>query len=379
MDDELTLHLLLRPPEATDPAGTLVRFEAVCWEMGSDAGEGRIPEELEGDGGAPLSWPAAAVELAWYLEEYWKWPYGGFAERARAIEAMMARLGRLLFRQLLTEAGDVIYRWCYESHSRLKVAVQGRSPTGMSLPWELLHDGQGFLVLRSRPPVSVVRQLPGVKNSPLDREFDPPLRVLLVTARPEGAGFVNQRVIARELLDAVEARRPEGGVSVVVELLRPPTIAALRERLEDSDRPVHVLHFDGHGVFDPGTGRGFLAFEDDAGGLDRVEAAVLAQSLQGSGVRLAILTACQSATGRPDDPGSGVAGALLKGGVPAVVAMSASVLVATAARYAEAFYRGWPGASRRRPPTSGGGRPSTTTAAATPTTAMTTDQRRRSR
>ena len=106
---------------------------------------------------------------------------------------------------------------------------------------------------------------------------------------------------------------------------------------------------------------------------------MLAQSLQDSGVRLAVLTACQSATGRPDDPGSGVAGTLLKGGVPAVVAMSASVLVATAARYAEAFYRAWPGASRRRPHTSGGGRPSTTTVVVTPTTVMTTDRTRRSR
>ena len=228
MDDELTLHLTLRPPEATDPPGTLVRFEAICWEMGLDVGHGRILERLAGDGGAPLSWPDAAGKLKWYLEDYWKWPYGGFAERARAVEAMVARLGQLLSRQLLYGAGEVIYRWLYESDRRLKVAVRGGSPAGMSLPWELLHDGQGFLVLRSKPPVSVVRQLSGVKNAPLDREFDPPLRVLLVTARPEQAGFVDQRVIARELLDAVEARRPEGSVPVVVELLRPPTVAALR-------------------------------------------------------------------------------------------------------------------------------------------------------
>ncbi len=106
---------------------------------------------------------------------------------------------------------------------------------------------------------------------------------------------------------------------------------------------------------------------------------MLAQSIQDSGVRLAVLTACQSATGRPDDPGSGVAGALLKGGVPAVVAMSASVLVATAALYAEAFSPRWPGASRRRQHTSGGGRPSTTTAAGTPTAVITTGRTRRSR
>jgi len=316
MGDELTLHLTLHPPEATDPPGILVGFEADCWEMGPAVGHGRIPERLAGDGGTPLSWPEAAGELKWYLEDYWKWPYGGFAERARAVEAMAARLGRLLFRQLLDGTGEVIYRWLYESDRRLKVAVRGGSPAGMSLPWELLHDGQGFLVLRSRSPVSVVRQLSGVMNAPLDREFDPPLRVLLVTARPEEAGFVDQRVIARGLLDAVEARRPVGSVPIEVELLRPPTVAALRRRLEDKDRPIHVLHFDGHGIFDAVTGRGFLALEDDAGGLDRVEAGVLAQSLQDSGVRLAVLDRLSERDGPAGRPRQWRGRGTLEGGRP---------------------------------------------------------------
>src|SRR5262249_50157079 len=38
---------------------------------------------------APLANPLTDVEradLRWYLEEYWKWPYEGFRERAEAIE-----------------------------------------------------------------------------------------------------------------------------------------------------------------------------------------------------------------------------------------------------------------------------------------------------
>ena len=170
-----------------------------------------------------------------------------------------------------------------------------------------------------------------------DEEFEPPLRVLLVTARPEGAGFVDPRAIARELLDEIEGRGPGGADLIELEFLRPPTLAALRARLEKPGRPVHVLHFDGHGVCR--DGRGHLAFEDEAGGVDLVEAAALAQVLQGSGVRLAVLTACQSAMGAPDDPSSSVAGQLLRGGVDAMAAMGASVLVAAAARYAESFYR----------------------------------------
>src|SRR6266704_5785735 len=54
---------------------------------------------------------------------------------------------------------------------------------------------------------------------------------------------------------------------------------------------------------------------------------------------MAVLTACQSALGAADDAFSSVAARLIQGGVSAVAAMSASVLVASATRYTEAFYR----------------------------------------
>ena len=107
--------------------------------------------------------------------------------------------------------------------------------------------------------------------------FEPPLRILLVTARPEGTGFVDPRIIARELFDEIQEQVDAG--TIVLEFLRPPTLEALRERLGDAKRPpIHVLHFDGHGAFGkerdtqkeqrPHESRqGMLAFEDDDGSL----------------------------------------------------------------------------------------------------------------
>ncbi len=137
---------------------------------------------------------------------------------------------------------------------------------------------------------------------------------------------------------------------MVVEFLRPPTLAALRARLEDTKRPVHILHFDGHGVFEgaidardgqrkQGGEQGKLAFEKEDGTLDLVRADDLAQVLQDSGVKLAVLDACQSAMGSADDAFSSVAARLIQGGVDATIAMSASVLVASSTRFFEAFYR----------------------------------------
>src|SRR5262249_20792986 len=114
-------------------------------------------------------------------------------------------------------------------------------------------------------------------------------------------------------------------------------------------KPVHVLHFDGHGHFEQTSaehgdpcmdgGTGTLAFENDEGALDEIKAPDLAEVLQHSGVRLAVLNACQSAKGGGDDAFGSVAAALIRSGVDAVVAMSAKVLVGAAARYVEAFYR----------------------------------------
>src|SRR5262249_1620497 len=126
-----------------------------------------------------------------------------------------------------------------------QISVVSHVPAALTLPWELLHDTQGFLALCS---VSIVRRLPQDEQPPEAAAFTPPLRVLLVTARPDDAGFIDQRAIAKELLDEVQPQAAEG--RIMIELLRPPTLAALQQRLRDKQRPVHILHFDGHGTFD---------------------------------------------------------------------------------------------------------------------------------
>jgi hypothetical protein len=170
------------------------------------------------------------------------------------------------------------------------------------------------------------------------------LRILLITARPEGAPFIDQRIIGRELLDVLESQIAAGTVDL--EFLRPPTLTALAQRLY-RDPPVHVLHFDGHGVFGVAQGaladgqgaEGRLLFEQDNGEREYVEGRYLAPVLRKRGIRLVVLTACQSATGTADNAFSSVASQLIQGGVDTVAAMSATVLVVSAAKYAEAFYR----------------------------------------
>src|SRR6266568_5991511 len=288
-------------------------------------------------------------DLRWYLEEYWKWPYEGFAQRARGVEALLPTLGKRLYESVFgsRQADRIVPKWLLTAGEH-QISIISDIPHALSLPWELLHSEQGYLVMRTQEPVSILRRLPQSESSTASTSFEPPLRVLLVTARPEGTGFIDPRSIARELLDEVQGQINIGAIEL--EFLRPPTLKALRKRLRDKKRPIHVLHFDGHGAFDEkidgqdehildGSGQGKLAFENDKGHLHLVHAEDVADVLLKSGVKLAVLTACQSAMSSADNAFSSVAARLIQGGIDAVVAMSASVLVASATLYVEAFYR----------------------------------------
>ncbi|GAC1625612.1 MAG: hypothetical protein NVS4B11_21650 [Ktedonobacteraceae bacterium] len=84
-----------------------------------------------------------------------------------------------------------------------------------------------------------------------------------------------------------------------------------------------------------------LAFENEDGTENLIAAEELAQVLQDSGVKLAVFNACQSAVVGIDVDAifSSVATRMIQSGIDGVVAMSASVLVATATRYVKAFYK----------------------------------------
>src|SRR6266480_2895151 len=268
-------------------------------------------------------------DLRWYLEEYWKWPYEGFAQHARGVEELLPKLGKRLYESVFgsRQADRIVQKWLDNAGDH-QISLISDLPHALSLPWELLHSEQGYLVMRTQEPVSILRRLPQSESTTASTSFEPPLRVLLVTARPQGTGFIDPRGIARELLDEVQ-EQVEMGV-IELEFLRPPTLKALRKRLRDRKRQVHVLHFDGHGTFDEqthgkdehllsGSRRGKLAFEDDKGQLELVEAEDVAQVLQNSRVKLAVLTACQSAMSSADDAFSSVAARLIQGGIDAVV------------------------------------------------------------
>jgi tetratricopeptide (TPR) repeat protein len=158
----------------------------------------------------------------------------------------------------------------------------------------------------------------------------------MVVSRPSDAGFLDPRSSAVALLDALAPL----GDNAVVEFLRPPTVGELSDRLRNPELPrVHVVHFDGHGVYRPAVGLGYLAFETPDHALDLADADRLGTLLKECGVPLILLDACQTGDAGGRDAFSSVAAQLIQAGVGSVLAMNYSVLVETTRRLTAAFFR----------------------------------------
>jgi tetratricopeptide (TPR) repeat protein len=313
---------------------------------------------------APLG-PIEAEDLTWYLERYVNWPSGVFQERARGIEANLQKWGRSLFDTLNTDAArNALEAWKAApsgAERRFTVKVdrelmdatderQADADEGatllLALPWELIHDGEGYLFQGARG-VRVRRSLPS-RNPQQALATEPPIRVLLVSPRPEdeSAGYIDHRSSAKPVVEALTAL----GELAEFKVLEPPTFTALQRELKSA--PYHVVHFDGHGVYDRNHGLGALCFEDpaDEGKVagrrsQLVTADKIAEVIRDHRVPLMFLDACQTAKAAAD-PSASVAGKLLESGVGSVTAMSHSVLVETARRFVSEFYRDLMGGKR---------------------------------
>jgi hypothetical protein len=210
-------------------------------------------------------------------------------------------------------------------------------PQLAALPWEYMYvdragggDGMdGFLALD--PRVAIVRHeaLPTPDSLPLTSG---PLKVVAALASAEG-------------LPQLDLSKEEGDLKAAFD--GQPTIQpvfledATLEEIQQAIAGTEVFHFAGHGVFSrqmgdlPGTytGTGKLALYDQA-----VDAEQLGINLRGDGVRQAVLGGCE--TGRRDGVNvwSGIAPALVKQQIPAVIANQLPIKDACAIAFSKLFY-----------------------------------------
>jgi tetratricopeptide (TPR) repeat protein len=277
-------------------------------------------------------------DLRWYLEDYMELPDGGAVTRAERIARNLEIWGRKLYEALFTAAANrpLLSRLLASPEPRV-LTIATKEPALLRLPWELMADEAGSLAQH----LSVRRQLEQPETI-TPRPAQLPLRILYIVSRPADAGFLDPRMTAKALLDALAPL----GAGVRVDFCRPPTLARLKEMLRDGQAgvPYGLVHFDGHGTFLPKAQIGALLFEtpDDSSGesaTDLVRADRLGRLLARYAIPLVVLEACHSAKVGKAAVFQSVAPRLLREGVGSVLAMSHAVHVEAARLLLDRFYR----------------------------------------
>jgi hypothetical protein len=208
-------------------------------------------------------------------------------------EQVLRKVGRDLFNALLG-TGEVSGRYraaaavAGEREQRLRVVARIDSPVLAGLPWEAMYDETlGGYVCRHE---QVIRQVP-VPSLPAPLQVDLPLRVLGVVSSPLGLPALDAGK-EREQLERALARPIRDGH---IQLCWAPTATWPDLHAELMDGPWHVVHYIGHGDFDPDRDEGILALERESDGRVDPVAANRVVDLLGQAdpmPRLVVLNSC---------------------------------------------------------------------------------------
>lgn len=346
-------------------------------------GRHRVEISLDGDGARrtaestfafSLS-PQDEEDLRWYLEDFLQYPQKPAPTIAQRVEGRLAEVGTELFQAVFQASEDSRDLWA-EMRKRLpdtRIEIVTGVAEAATIPWELLRDPKtgshlaltAHSFVRAQPNSALPPNLPARKKGKI--------RILLVLCRPRGGKDVPFRSVASQLIRGLNEGNRE---AYDLDLLRPPTFEQLGKVLREAHRkgePYHVVHFDGHGMYDeiekpgalgallgqltsivlagPRKGKhGYLWFENPQLG-ELVDGTSLGKLLHDTGVSVLVLNACRSAHTEPapvpdttSDPHSEVrafgslAQEVMDAGAAGVVAMRYNVYVVTAARLAAELY-----------------------------------------
>jgi hypothetical protein len=236
---------------------------------------------------------------------------------------------------------------------RLRLVIE---PLALAaLPWEyaLVRRAPGELTpndfLCLRPEISITRyENAGQKLDPIGSVEKYKLVVALADpfAKPQGLDPLDLKEDRRAIHSAVEKLNQEANDLLDAIYLDPAT----REELEQAVLGAEIFHFSGHGVFDgvellPNGSflkKGKILLDNGEGDPDFYDSTTLASLLSpgagGEGVRLAVLGACNGATRDKGGAWTGVAPALVREKIPAVLAMQFKVGDRAAINFMLAFY-----------------------------------------
>jgi hypothetical protein len=252
------------------------------------------------------------------------------------VEQPVRQFGAALFESLIT--GDVRVlvgasrdRAAHEG-KRLRLVLRIRPPELSRLPWEFLYNTGADEYLALTMPLL---RYPEVLEPRRALQVSPPLEILGMVALPSD----------RDPLDVEEEQQWLEAALVDLERTGRVRLTWIEgQTWRDLQRAMrqgrwHVFHFIGHGGFDQTADEGIIALADEQGGTRPLHAGDLSLLLRDhASLRLMLLNACETGRTGPLDPFSSTAGALVRRGIPAVVAMQYEISDRAAIEFTRTFY-----------------------------------------
>jgi CHAT domain len=248
--------------------------------------------------------------------------------------AQLKSIGLQLYDQLFRDEVRYELQRLLASSRNLRIHWDGDAdnPASSMLPWECLHvptTPLGFLALTRQ--YSLTRRNRAVRSM-IVRPISGPLRMLFVSAMPQTVPTLP--MVQREI-ESLEKLAKHFVTKVDLQVLQNASLARINETMHEF-RP-HIFHFSGHGTYQ--DGQGVLMLERQDGEADIATADYIAVLLHNHDVHVAFLNACETGVSSATDSFSSVSGALVRAGVPAVIATMRVVQDEQAKLFTRDFYR----------------------------------------
>ena len=216
------------------------------------------------------------------------------------------------------------------------------------LPWEVLNAGgkgnngtplaTGIDVVFSRYQPNIRQNNPGLTSF---SNYNQPLKILMAIAAPNDQESLALKQEALHLLEELSQNSPNNPKQIELTILEQPGREQLTQALEQGK--YQVFHYAGHSNFEACGGNIYLV-NSNTGLTEKVSGEDLAGLLVNNGVQLAVFNSCRGANAmfaddEEDLQGGSLAQALVRRGVPAVLAMAERIPDEVALTLTRLLYR----------------------------------------
>ncbi|OPY72222.1 MAG: CHAT domain protein [Syntrophorhabdus sp. PtaU1.Bin002] len=255
------------------------------------------------------------------------------------IEVFGSHLYKVLFNGKVDTAFKAVYDTIQtEERLRLILEFEPEARDLATLPWEYIYypdkeDERGFQIA-TKSKLILTRHVPLTISEKDLKPREKPLRICIVVSQPTD----EYEVKSQDVINAMENLKKERPEDIGLSTILQPDNKSFGENI--GKLAPHVLHFIGHGQWDPENRKGKLAFVSaETGKAVWIDDKGFSDYFEDFQPRLIFLHACEGARSESYEGFRGVALQLVYSKVPAVVAMQYPIENKVAIAFANKFYK----------------------------------------